>query len=42
MRGDFTGRIVARPGWAHIPAVRDGALPEIKSALIRRWAERAR
>lgn len=27
-------RVVARPGWADIPAVRDGALHEIKSPII--------
>jgi iron complex transport system substrate-binding protein len=27
-------RVVARPGWAEIPAVRDGELHEIKSSLI--------
>ncbi|MSP68348.1 MAG: cobalamin-binding protein [Alphaproteobacteria bacterium] len=27
-------RVVARPGWAGIPAVRDGELHEVKSALI--------
>jgi len=28
------GRVVARPGWAQIPAVLDGELHEIKSSLI--------
>jgi iron complex transport system substrate-binding protein len=27
-------RVAARPGWSRIPAVRDGELHEIKSALI--------
>jgi iron complex transport system substrate-binding protein len=27
-------RVAARPGWAEIPAVRDGQLHEIKSPLI--------
>ena len=27
-------KVAARPGFAQIPAVRDGALHEIKSALI--------
>jgi len=28
------GRVAARPGWAEIPAVRDGQLHEVKSPLI--------
>jgi iron complex transport system substrate-binding protein len=27
-------RVAARPGWAEVPAVRDGELHEIKSAII--------
>lgn len=30
----FPERVAARPGWESIPAVRDGELHEIKSAII--------
>jgi iron complex transport system substrate-binding protein len=28
------GKVAARPGWANVPAVRDGELHEVKSPLI--------
>jgi iron complex transport system substrate-binding protein len=31
---DLPKRIAARPGWADVPAVRDGEMHEIKSAII--------